>query len=108
MKFKRFDRFSSTVPFEGIISQILTSYELEKSFTIQELSIQWKNIVGDIISTHSQPLQVNNHTLVIGVDHPIFANEIQLLQDSILKNINEDYSLLTVKRIKVVVTKLIW
>ena len=58
---KRANRLNS---FEGILPDIIHEYELEKSFTIEELVAQWSSIVGDIISTHSKPDRIYKKVLI--------------------------------------------
>lgn len=108
MKFRDSKRLKTITGFNEIFTSIIHTYKLENSFTIQELSDQWSEIVGDIISTHSKPVRVYNQCLYISVDHPIFANELMIAKGIILEKIKDQYILLNIVTIKIEVMKIIW
>ena len=98
-------RWRSVVSFGSILPEIINEFDLEKSFTIENLKAIWYNLVGDIISTHSMPERISRGVLYIAADHSVFANEIIMMKDSILCNINENFYHDAVKNIRVVVKK---
>ena len=94
--------------FESILPDIIHEYELEKSFTIEELAAQWSSIVGDIISTHSKPDRIYKKVLIIGVDHSVYANEIIIMKDAILKKIKDELPFLIINDIRAEIKKIRW
>jgi predicted nucleic acid-binding Zn ribbon protein len=94
--------------FASILPDIIHEYELEKSFTIEELVAQWSSIVGDIISTHSKPDRIYKKILIIGVDHSVYANEIIIVKDKIIKKIQEDLPFLIINDIRAEIKKIRW
>ena len=58
-------RKNGTYSFERILPDIIHDYELEKSFTIEEIISKWYLIVGDIISTHSKPDRIFKRILFV-------------------------------------------
>ena len=94
--------------FEEILPDIIHEYELEKSFTIEELIAQWSSIVGDIISTHSKPDRVYKKILFVGVDHPVYANEIMVMKDTIINLIQSKLPFLMIRDIRAEIKKIKW
>lgn len=94
--------------FAGILPDIIHEYDLEKSFTIEELVTQWSFIVGDIISTHSKPDRIYKKVLIISVDHPVYANEIIIVKDEIIKKIQEELPFLIINDIRAEIKKIRW
>jgi hypothetical protein len=109
MKFKtgkqRINRLSD---YKSLLPNILCNFKLENSFTINGLMEEWVAIVGDIISTHSKPVRIFNKTLIIIVDHSIFANEIICMKDMILKRISDDFPFIMIKDIKTEIKRIYW
>ncbi|MEK7275616.1 MAG: DUF721 domain-containing protein [Candidatus Desantisbacteria bacterium] len=50
---------------------------------------KWTEIVGKVISSHTQPLRVKERLLFVGVDSSIWANELSLLKMQIISDINK-------------------
>ena len=101
-------RINGLNSFDRILPDIIHEYDLEKSFTIEELVTQWSFIVGDIISTHSKPDRLYKNILFVGVDHPVYANEIILMKDAILKNIHDGLPFLNIIDIRAEIKKIRW
>jgi hypothetical protein len=101
-------RKNGLVSFNNIFPDIIHEYELEKSFTIEELTAQWSSIVGDIISTHSKPDRIFKKILFVSVDHSVFANEIMLVKDSIINKIQMELPFLVIKDLRTEIKKIYW
>ncbi len=109
MKFRVNEKRKNTVvSFESILPDIIHEFELEKSFTIEDLVSQWHTIVGDIISTHSKPDRIFKKILFIAADHSVYANEIMMGKDGILKFIHEKFPLPSIRDIKVEIKAIRW
>jgi predicted nucleic acid-binding Zn ribbon protein len=109
MKFRIGDKRKNCLnSFENILPDIIHDFELEKSFTIEELISQWSFIVGDIISTHSKPDKITNKILFVAVDHSVYANELILMKDIIIKKIQEELPFLAIKDIRAEIKKISW
>jgi predicted nucleic acid-binding Zn ribbon protein len=94
--------------FHDIITSIIREYKIEKLFTIELLHTIWVEIVGDIMSTHSIPERIQKNILYIAVDHSIYANEIILMKDHVVKKIQERAPLYDIRDIRINVKKLQW
>ncbi len=109
MKFKFGDNRKKKInSFETILPDIIHEFELEKPFTIEELVSKWRIIVGDIISTHSKPDKILKKLLFIAVDHSIYANEIIMMKDMIIKKINNEFPFDIVDDFKIEIKNIRW
>jgi len=101
-------RISRTVHFETVLPDILKEFNLEKSFTIETIKSKWSDITGDIISTHTMPDRIFKGTLFVAVDHPVFANEVVMMKDLLIKKIRDEFSYTGIINVKAEVKKIRW
>jgi hypothetical protein len=106
-------RFRFKEPREGkilslgsLLSTIVEEFQLDDSFIFENIRSNWSSIVGDIISTHSAPVRIVRETLIVAADHSVFAGELHMLSESLLKNIRERLGVDIVRNIKVEIKKL--
>jgi hypothetical protein len=102
------NRSNKTQNLSDLIPDVLDEFNLEKSFTINEIVQKWSIIVGDIISTHSLPIIINKKQLLIIADHSIYAHEITTMKEIIIKKINNELSYQAVLNIKVMIKPIRW
>ena len=102
------ERVGATVDFAGLLPGIINQFDIKKEFTIQAIESKWSDIAGDIMSTHTKPDRVFGGTLFIQADHPVFANELSLIQDTLLKKIEEELGTRIIKKIKVEIKNISW
>ncbi len=109
MKFRiREKRKNGLYSFDNLLPDIIHEYELEKSFTIEEIISQWYSIVGDIISTHSKPNRIYKNILFVTADHSVYANEIIMMKDMLIKKIGEQFPFQAIRDIKVEIKSIRW
>lgn len=48
----------------------------------------WKSIVGDVIAEHARPQRIANGVLVLEVDDPAWASEMEWLGEEIVRRIS--------------------
>ena len=101
-------RKGQTCRFNDILPDIIHEYDLEKSFTIEELISQWHTIVGDIISTHSKPDRIFRKTLFVAADHSVYANEIVMMKDAILRKTRDVFPYQPISDLKVEIKTIYW
>jgi hypothetical protein len=94
--------------FDAILPDIINEFNLEKSFTIEDILSKWSSIVGNIISTHSKPDRIFKRILFVAVDHSVYGNEIVLMKDAIIKRINIEFSYQAIRDIKVEIKRIQW
>ena len=101
-------RKNSTASFGDIVSDILKEFSIGTDFYVESIRSAWSDIIGDILSTHSVPERIQRGILFIAVDHPVFANEIMLMKDSIIKKIEKNLHISGINSIRGEVKKIYW
>ena len=91
------------------ISRVLDVFfketNMESEYSLELLKKDWCNIVGNIIATHSCPVKIYGKTLNVYVDHPVFSNDIVLMNEIIIRKLSSIYSGRKITEIKVEVNK---
>lgn len=101
-------RKSGVFSFDSLLPDIIHEFELEKSFTIEDLVSKWHTIVGDIISTHSKPDRIYKKILFVFADHSVYANEIIMMKEALVRKINNEFPFQTIRDIKVEIKTIRW
>lgn len=65
------------------------SVPLVKKISEETVIQKWPEVVGKIISSHTQPLRIKGKILFVGVDSSIWASELSLLKLQIIQDINK-------------------
>jgi hypothetical protein len=109
MKFKlKEKRQSKTISINSALSLILQEFGLKDTVIVDKLRIRWRNIVGELMAAHSIPDRVFKSILFIAVDHSVYANELSLMKDIIVKEINKEYDTIMITDIRLETKKLDW
>ena len=101
-------RTKKTVNFEALLPGVLDDIGIKDSFLVEGIKNTWKDIVGTILFEHSVPDRMFKNSLYILVDHSIYANELMLMKDAILKNIIELTAINIIQDMRVEIKKINW
>ena len=88
-----------------VLDRFFKETNLEAEFSLELLKRTWENIVGNLIATHSRPVKIIGKTLNVYSDHPVFANDIVLMNEIIIRKLNSNYSGRKITTIKVEIKK---
>ena len=102
------ERQSKTVSINTALSLILEEFGLKESLVIGKVRAKWGDIVGDLMAVHSIPDRIFKNILFISVDHPVYANELSMMKDIIVKFINKEFNSNEIKDIRLETKKLDW
>ncbi|MFC1670905.1 DUF721 domain-containing protein [Spirochaetota bacterium] len=102
------NRYKKTLGFRNVLPGIIDELDVKDSFVIEQIRSVWPEVVGKIISEHSIPDRIFRNILFISVDHSIYANELSLMQDSIIQGIKNNISVEVIKNVRAEVKKLKW
>ena len=80
---------------DGVLKKI-GLFSKMKSYTAL---LVWKEIVGEKISTHTNPVFVKNGCLIVNVDNSTWMNELSIMKKEIIKNLNQKIGMIAVKDI---------
>ncbi len=72
-----------------LVSQLIDRIGATDTAGVVPLVTKWRAIVGDSFADHSRILNIRHTSLVIGVDHPGWLQQIHLDQERILNTIRQ-------------------
>lgn len=72
---------------KNIIESALQNLSVETKFNVYPLWKAWQEIVGAGIADKSEPMSLKNQILTVGVEHPAWIQELNLLKPKILEKI---------------------
>jgi len=65
------------------LSEVLGEDQLKRLADIGRIRRDWTKIVGPVLSQHTEPLNIDNGCLHVGVDHPTMAQQMRFLHEEI-------------------------
>ncbi len=88
------------VPLSDILTTTVRHWKPEPKALLGALQHHWEQIVGKNLARQTHPLWVHQGLLLIGVDNPAWANELQMMQEMIVKKIDEEVPAAEIRRIR--------
>ena len=88
------------IPLAEILPASLQHWRGDKKGLLSALESQWSAIVGLPLSAKTRPVSLRGDLLVVAVDSSPLANELQFLQETILKKIRQEVPALTLTQIR--------
>ncbi len=70
------------------IDLFLKTNRLDKKIDSSSLTVNWKEIAGEMIAKHTTRLFLKDHTLFIAVDSAALKNELHFLKSQLIQNVN--------------------
>jgi len=86
-------------PASQLVTEVMKKLGLDQRLQQSQVLFLWPQIVGAQIATHAQPVSLRNGLLVVGVDHPVWLQELsryykplilQKVQDRLGKKVVRD------------------
>ena len=71
------------------IEAFLKQNRLDKKIDSSSLTVNWKEIAGEMIAKHTTRLFIKDHTLFLQVDSSALKNELHFLKGALIKNVNQ-------------------
>jgi predicted nucleic acid-binding Zn ribbon protein len=79
----------------------LSSQGLSRAKSLATLSVSWEEIVGPDVAKHAQPGALKDGELVVIVDHPAWATQLNFLSERLLTALSDCLGGPVIERIKV-------
>jgi len=103
-------RFSSkrsrkTIDFGNLLPDIVSEFEINDSFIVEDLRSKWEDIAGQILASHSVPDRIFKQILFIITDHSVYANELMMMKNEILDKIISSNPAASINTIKIEIKK---
>ncbi len=71
------------------ITELLEAYKLKDGINETRLINSWDNVVGDLISRHTEKLFIRKKTLYIKLDSAALKNELMYARNKLIKSLNK-------------------
>lgn len=91
-----------------VLESIARDFDFKDSFLINRIRELWPDIVGRVIATHSIPDRIYKDVLYVSVDHPVYSNEIVMIEDRIRESVSDKLGFDSFKKIKAEVKRIKW
>lgn len=86
---------------KNIIDDIFKKSYIFSDFKITRLKKKWKEIIGEQLYNHTNPVKLEKNTLFINCDHQGWINTLQFYKKEILDNIkkifNNEFNIIELK-----------
>lgn len=88
-----------------ILDELFSQIDLESEKEYISLFQQWEHIAGTDAADHTWIQEIEEEKLIIGADHPAWANMLSLKKQTILKEIENRFPELNISQVKIILGK---
>jgi hypothetical protein len=74
----------------GIIESVLDAAHLKQGVANYGVVSRWEALVGNDLAGKTQPLRVDNGTLIVAVDNPVLHHQLTFLVPALLERIHRE------------------
>jgi len=71
------------------ISKLLDVYRLQNGLDETKLINKWDEVVGDLISKHTENLFIKNKKLYVKLDSPALKHELSFAREKLVQSLNK-------------------
>ena len=79
---------SKALPISEILASVFRDLGLTKKLSRQRAVVDWADVVGARVASHSRALRMEGGLLFVGVDSSVWAQELSLMKRRILRELN--------------------
>ena len=90
-----------TVPIGAAVDRLLRQRGMEDALVLGRVAGCWENVVGPEVARQVRPQLVRDGELVVSVDHPAWATELELAGSAVLSRLAEELGDVAPKRLSV-------
>ena len=92
MRFRRWHRRNShkpngTLKVQGVLDAVIRNRGWFGKFDERRIFNLWDSIAGEGMVQHSQPISLSRGILRVEVSHPVYAQELSLMKDHLMKKL---------------------
>lgn len=92
---------ASAVPIGAAVDRLLRQRGLEDALVLGRVTSCWEGVVGSEVARQVRPLLVRDGELVVSVDHPAWATELELAGSAVLARLSAELGDMAPKRLSV-------
>ncbi|PMQ02135.1 MAG: hypothetical protein CBR30_00290 [Dictyoglomus sp. NZ13-RE01] len=79
-------------PISNELWNVFSYFKLDEKLREHLLIEKWDEVVGNVLSQHTNPKSIRNGILFVDVDSSIWAQELSLLKHKIIEDLNNIFS----------------
>ncbi len=92
-------RKSNELTMKAAIQQLLETYKLSDQFLVEQLKLNWEELVGKVIANRTEEIYVNNQKLFLKVNSSSLKQELSMMKTQLVQQVNEYAGKVLVKEI---------
>lgn len=71
----------------GSVNRLMKHMKAPEVSVVESVFSRWPELVGDVIGAHTRPVKIENGTLLIEVDDPAWASEMEWMGEELVRQI---------------------
>ncbi len=83
------------------VERVLKHLNAPKADVVESVFADWERLVGEVIAKHTRPQRITNGVLVLEVDDPAWASEMEWMSEELLRRISTMADTLEITEISV-------
>ncbi|MGH9296893.1 MAG: DUF721 domain-containing protein [Acidimicrobiales bacterium] len=88
-------------PIREALSDLLRARGLSGTLVLADILACWQAAAGPEVAAHVRPVSLRGKELVVEVDQPAWATQVQLLAARLLSRLSEELGFVAVEQLKV-------
>jgi len=74
---------------KATLEEMLEELGLRQSIENHKPIVCWKEVVGDKVASHTQPIRIKKGVLFVNASSPVWAQELSLIKKELIRKINK-------------------
>jgi len=85
----------------GGVERVLKHLNAPNADVVESVFSDWERLVGEVIASHTRPKRIENGVLVLEVDDPAWASEMEWMSEELLRRITTNANTEEITQIRV-------
>ena len=86
----------------GVLNNLISDRDWDSGLAEGNLFVNWKNIVGDEIAQHAQPISILDNVLTVQSSSTAWATQLNLIAADLLATIQKDATGVLIERLAII------
>lgn len=80
---------SEPQPVGELINELISQREWSEGLSEGEIFVKWREVVGDEVAAHCEPVEVKDSKLIIQCDSTAWATQLNLIKNQLLQSVQK-------------------
>jgi predicted nucleic acid-binding Zn ribbon protein len=89
----------------GSVNRLMKHMKAPEVSVVESVFSNWADIVGEVIGAHTRPVKIEEGNLLIEVDDPAWASEMEWMGEELVRQVREKLNTDQVKTLTVRIAK---